>query len=130
MARHDHPYFIFRLQNRVGHPFKPLNLVDCQNLIFEPDPFRFPHLKLAYSCLEKGGTATCVLNAANEIAVEAFLNKKISFLNMFKLVEMSLEKSIFVNNPNLEDYLYADSETRKITSELISKILYRLFNFY
>ena len=109
--------------NRVGHPFKPLNLVDCQNLtFFEPDPFRFPHLKLAYSCLEKGGTATCVLNAANEIAVEAFLNKKISFLNMFKLVEMSLEKSIFVNNPNLEDYLYADSETRKITSELISKI--------
>ena len=109
--------------DRINHPFKPLSLIDCQNLtFFKPDEFRFPHLQLAYSCLEKGGTATCVLNAANEIAVEAFLNKQISFLNMFKLVEMSLEKSIFVNNPNLEDYLYADSETRKITSELISKI--------
>ena len=68
------------------------------------------------------GTAPCVLNAANEIAVDAFLNKKISFLNMFKLIEMSLEKSIFVNNPNLEDLLSTDLETRKITSELITKI--------
>ena len=49
-------------------------------------------------------------------------SKKISFVNMFKLIEMSLEKSIFVNDPSLEDYLYVDSETRKITSELISKI--------
>jgi 1-deoxy-D-xylulose-5-phosphate reductoisomerase len=72
--------------------------------------------------LAKGGTSTCSLNAANEISVDAFLNKKISFLNMFKLIEMSLEKSIFVNDPSLEDYLYVDSETRKITSELISKI--------
>ena len=45
-----------------------------------------------------------IINAANEIAVDAFLNKKISFLNMFKVIEKSLEKSIFVSNPNLDDY--------------------------
>ena len=98
-------------------------MVDYSRLTFlDPDKLRFPHLQLAYDCLAKGGTSTCSLNAANEIAVDAFLNKKISFVNMFKLIEMSLEKSIFVNDPSLEDYLYVDSETRKITSELISKI--------
>jgi 1-deoxy-D-xylulose-5-phosphate reductoisomerase len=109
--------------NRIKYPFKPLNLVDYSKLTFlNPDKSRFPHLQLAYDCLAKGGTSTCSLNAANEISVDAFLNKKISFVNMFKLIEMSLEKSIFVNDPSLEDYLYVDSETRKITSELISKI--------
>jgi len=108
---------------RIKYPFKPLNLIDCSKLtFFQPDKLRFPHLQLAYDCLRLGGSSTCSLNAANEIAVNAFLNKKISFVNMFKLIEMSLEKSIFVNDPSLEDYLHVDSETRKITSELISKI--------
>tara|TARA_B100000579_G_scaffold286857_1_gene237819 strand:- start:8484 stop:9647 length:1164 start_codon:yes stop_codon:yes gene_type:complete len=109
--------------SRINYPFKPLSLVDCNRLNFsKPDKKKFPHLQLAYNCLEKGRGATCVLNAANEVAVDAFLKQKISFLNMFNLIEMSLEKSIFVNNPKLEDYLYLDSETRKITSELISKL--------
>ena len=108
---------------RIKYPFRGLSLIDSSALTFlKPDKFRFPHLQLAYDCLERGGGATCALNASNEIAVEAFLNKKISFLNMFKLIEKSLEKSIFVNNPKLEDYLHIDFETRKITSELISKI--------
>tara|TARA_B100000902_G_C27316685_1_gene921761 strand:+ start:1932 stop:3098 length:1167 start_codon:yes stop_codon:yes gene_type:complete len=108
---------------RHDYPSKSLNLVECANLsFFAPNKSKFPHLELAYNCLRLGGTAPCVLNAANEIAVDAFLNKKISFLNMFKLIEMSLEKSIFVNNPNLEDLLSTDLETRKITSELITKI--------
>ena len=107
---------------RVAFPFKALNLVDCGNLCFlKPDTLKFPHLKLAYSCLKKGGTATCALNAANEVAVDAFLNKKLSFLNMFKVVEKSLEKSIFVSNPKLQDYLTVDNEVRKIATRLIYK---------
>jgi len=88
---------------------------------FDPDNSKFPHLQLAYDCLSRGGTAACSLNAANEVVVEAFLNKKISFLNMIKIIEKSLEKSIFVSNPDLNDYLHVDLETRKITTELISK---------
>ena len=108
---------------RIKYPFKSLNLIDYSKLtFFQPDKLRFPHLQLAYDCLKRGGSSTCSLNAANEIAVNAFLNKKISFVNMFKLVEKSLEKSIFVNNPQLDDYLHIDVETRKITSELIHKI--------
>ncbi len=109
--------------NRIKYPFKKLDLTDYNKLnFFKPDKARFPHLQLAYDCLALGGTSTCSLNAANEIAVNAFLNKKISFVKMFKLIEMSLEKSIFVSDPGLEDYINVDSETRKITSELISKI--------
>ena len=69
-----------------------------------------------------GGTAPCILNAANEIAVEAFLNKKIKFLDMIKIVEKSLENFTFVKNPNLDDYLSADAETRLIANNLIKKL--------
>jgi 1-deoxy-D-xylulose-5-phosphate reductoisomerase len=108
---------------RISFPFKALSLVDCGSLCFlKPDTARFPHLKLAYSCLKNGGTATCALNAANEVAVEGFLNGKLTFLNMFKLIEKSLEKSIFVSSPKLQDYLTVDNEVRKTATQLISKI--------
>ncbi|MBF25020.1 MAG: 1-deoxy-D-xylulose-5-phosphate reductoisomerase [Flavobacteriales bacterium] len=108
--------------NRINYPFQPLSLIECQGLNFyKPDKIKFPHLDLAYQCLISGGTSSCSLNAANEVAVDAFLNKKISFVNMFKVVEKSVEKSIFVTNPNLDDYLYVDKKTRELTRELISK---------
>ena len=109
--------------NRGSRMSSYFDLSEIKSLNFlKPDLNRFPHLKLAYDCLSMGGGATCSLNAANEIAVEAFLDKKISFLNMFKVVEKSLEKSIFVTNPKLQDYLSIDQETRKITSKLISEL--------
>lgn len=108
--------------HRKTHPIKDFKLSKIQTLsFFEPDPSKFPHLKLAYDCLSTGGSSACSLNAANEVVVEAFLNKKISFLNMIKIIEKSLEKSIFVSNPTLDDYLQVDLETRKITHELIYK---------
>tara|TARA_Y100001968_G_C19434284_1_gene758764 strand:+ start:2010 stop:3176 length:1167 start_codon:yes stop_codon:yes gene_type:complete len=107
---------------RQTHPIKNFNLSKITELtFFDPNKSKFPHLQLAYDCLQKGGTAACSLNAANEIVVDAFLNKKIGFLNMIKIIENSLEKSIFVSNPNLDDYLQVDLETRKITTELIYK---------
>ena len=77
---------------------------------------------MAYSALGLGGTAPCALNAANEIAVDAFLNKKISYLDMFKIVEKSLENFIFVNHPNIEDYLFVDKETRKLAKKIITEL--------
>ena len=108
--------------NRKTHPIKDFNLSKMSELTFcGPDKSKFPHLQLAYDCLCRGGTAACSLNAANEIVVDAFLSKKIGFLNMIKIIEKSLEKSIFVGNPNLDDYLQVDLETREITTELIYK---------
>ena len=101
---------------------KDLDLTSVEKLeFFSPDPVRFPHLDLAYRCLDLGGSAACALNAANEVVVEAFLKEKIGFLNMYKIIALSLEKSIFVKNPTLEDYLSVDAETRKTTNKLIYK---------
>jgi len=109
--------------NRSKHPISEFNLSKIKDLtFFEPDKFKFPHLQLAYDCLKKGGSAGCSLNAANEIAIEAFLNKKITFLNMIKLIEKSLEKSIFVSDPSIEDYINIDLDTRQKTIELISSL--------
>ena len=116
-------FYALNFPNRMPRNFKSLNLADLKKLSFlKPSISKFPHLRLAYDCLVSGGTSPCTLNAANEVAVNAFLNKKISFLNMFKVIEKSLEKSIFVTNPKLDDYLCVDKETRKITTHLISKL--------
>ncbi len=108
--------------DRINYPIDDFDLAKIQSLTFlKPDKVRFPHLRLAYECLAKGGTYACSLNAANEVAVDAFLNKQVSFLGMIKVIEKSLEKSIFVQNPKIEDYLCVDFETRKIATQLIYK---------
>tara|TARA_Y100000589_G_scaffold87144_2_gene81228 strand:- start:20823 stop:21989 length:1167 start_codon:yes stop_codon:yes gene_type:complete len=108
---------------RKGAYTQDWNIMDLKSLNFSiPDTNKFPHLALAYSALEAGGTAPCALNAANEIAVDAFLNKKISYLDMFKIVEKSLENFIFVNRPNIDDYLRVDLETRSFAKKIISKL--------
>ena len=106
---------------RLSHKKFDLSKIKALNFL-KPDVKKFPHLELAYEALNLGGTAPCVVNAANEIAVEAFLGKKISFLDMFKIVEKSLEKSIFVKNPNIDDYLTVDVETRKIANKIIKTL--------
>ena len=74
---------------------------------------------MAYSSLKKGGNSPCVLNAANEIAVSAFLEDKIGFLNMSDLIANCMEKITFVKNPNLEDYIKTDMETRLLAKKLL-----------
>ena len=99
-----------------------LNLSEIKSLNFlDPNLELFPHLRLAIESMEKGGTTPCALNAANEVSVDAFLNKKINFLDMVKIVEKSLENFTFVKNPKLKDYLSVDNETRLIAGELIEK---------
>ena len=79
----------------------------------------FRNLDLAYQSLEKGGNMSCILNAANEIVVESFLNDKIGFLSMSDIIENCMEKITFVKNPSLEDYINTDVETRILARELL-----------
>tara|TARA_B100001250_G_scaffold407366_1_gene427993 strand:+ start:226 stop:1386 length:1161 start_codon:yes stop_codon:yes gene_type:complete len=105
---------------RTSYDGKSFDLSDVGKLHFlKPNYIKFPHLKIAYEALDCGGSAPCVMNACNEVVVEAFLNKKIKFTDMFKIIEKCLEKSIFVAKPTLEDYLIIDQEARKKTKLLI-----------
>lgn len=104
---------------RISTDVKPLHLSSNGNLTFEePDPERFPSLLLARNALEMGDSAPCVLNAANEIAVGAFLKKKIQFLEIATIVEKVLSKHKTYPLKTIEDVIEVDRETRRIT-ELI-----------
>ena len=106
--------------SRINNNFKRFSFFDYPNFSFEkPDEKVFRNLFLAKKAIYKSGNMPCVLNAANEIAVEAFLKEKIGFLNMSDLIENCMEKITFVKNPTLEDYLHCDSETRRLAKKLI-----------
>ena len=108
--------FPYRLKN----DFKRFNFLDYPELTFEKaDTNTFRSLGLAYRAMNMGGNSACVLNAANEIAVEAFLNDKIGFLNMSDLIDNCLEKITFVKNPSLEDYIETDEQTRILAKKLL-----------
>ena len=99
--------------NRIESGVAPLDLFEVATLNFvAPDFERFPCLALAYQALRTGGTAPTVLNAANEVAVEAFLNKKISFLEIPKLINDVLTAHVSVPVNTLDDVLLADAEAR------------------
>jgi 1-deoxy-D-xylulose-5-phosphate reductoisomerase len=94
--------------------------MDYPSLTFEKaDSNTFRNLSLAYYSMEKGGNSACILNAANEIVVDAFLKDKIGFLQMSDVVENCLEKATFVPNPNYEDFVSSDQESRQIAQQLI-----------
>lgn len=105
---------------RLKNNFKRFSFFDYPSLTFEKaDTKTFRNLELAYRSLEKGGNMSCILNAANEIVVEAFLNDKIGFLSMSDVIENCMEKITFVKNPSLEDYIKTDIETRILARELL-----------
>jgi len=105
---------------RLVNNFTRFSFLDYPNLTFEkPDLKTFKNLSLAYSAMEKGGNTPCVLNAANEIAVAAFLEEKISFLNMSDLIANCMEKITFVANPSLNDYVSTDEATRVLAKKLL-----------
>lgn len=106
--------------NRLKNNFKRFNFFDYPRLTFEKaDPKTFRNLTLAYKAMNKGGNSPCVLNAANEIAVTAFLNDKIGFLNMPDLIDNCIEKITFVKTPSLEDYIETDQQTRILAKKLL-----------
>lgn len=102
--------------------FERFNFLDYPSLIFlKPDMEVFKNLKLAFQAIEYGGNMPAILNAANEIAVSAFLDKKISFLGMSDLIEDVMHLADLNHNTDLENYLESDTLSRKTAWELIGK---------
>lgn len=98
---------------RLYSDFERFSFLDYPNLSFEkPDTDTFRCLSLGFDAMNKGGNAPCVLNAANEVAVHAFLSDKISFLMIAEVIEKTLEKASFIKNPTYEDYVGSDKEAR------------------
>lgn len=101
--------------------FERLDFTKCSQLTFEqPDPTRFRNLALAFEAMQRGGNMPCALNAANEIAVDAFLHERIGFLQMSNLIETVLERTTFIATPSYNDYVACDTETRQLARELIA----------
>ncbi|GMQ29183.1 1-deoxy-D-xylulose-5-phosphate reductoisomerase [Algoriphagus confluentis] len=112
--------FALSYPHRLKSDFERFDFTKYPQLTFEqPDMKTFRNLQLAFDALAKGGNAPCVLNAANEIAVAAFLNREVGFLEMSDLIEETLTKASFVAHPSLEDYVASDAEARMITENLI-----------
>ncbi len=98
-----------------------LTIADYSHLeFFAPDFERFPLLKLAYHSLERGGNVACVVNAANEIAVAAFLKGRTGFLDIQRIIERSLEAIPFIKAPGYDDYVATNAETRRFAESIIN----------
>ncbi len=105
---------------RIKSDFPRFNFANQPSLTFEqPDYKTFRNLQLAFIALEKAGNQPCILNAANEIAVEAFLTDKIGFMQMSDLIENTLAKVSFIQKPSLADYIESDKEARELANEYI-----------
>lgn len=114
-------HYAFFFPERKSTSFKRLSFTEMNQLTFEqPDPITFRNLGLAYEAMEKGGNMACILNAANEIAVQAFLEDKIKFLEIAELNERCMNAVSFIGKPSIDDYVDTDAETRRIAHSFLS----------
>ena len=105
--------YAFSFPGRLMTDFPRFDFTTCSQFTFElPDRDLFRNLGLAYEALNKGGNMPCILNAANEIAVQAFLEDRISFLGMPRLIEKCMHSVSFIQKPTYEDYVQTNMETR------------------
>lgn len=112
--------YAFSFPQRFTNDFDRFSFADYPELNFEkPDTKIFRNLAVSFEALEKGGNWPCILNGANEVAVEAFLAKKIGFLEIPEVIEKSLERSDYIKAPALEDYFESDRQARATARELI-----------
>lgn len=116
------------IQYALGYPqritsmFPRLNFSDYPSLTFEKaDVSVFRNLSIAFAALERGGNTCCALNAANEVAVDAFLNGKSAFLEMSSIIEKTIEKVSFIQKPCFKDYVETDKEARTIAASFVRK---------
>lgn len=97
-----------------------LDFVKCHTLTFEaPDTTRFRNLALAYEALHQGGNMPCIVNAANEVVVAAFLKDQISFLGMSDVIEKTMGRVTFIQTPTYEDYVETDALARRVAAEMV-----------
>lgn len=112
--------YAFSYPRREKASFPRIDFSRCTQLTFEqPDTDRFRNLALAYEALHQGGNMPCIVNAANEVVVDAFLHDRISFLGMSDAIEQTMQRVPFLKKPTYEDYVATDAEARRITSSLI-----------
>ena len=108
--------------DRIPTNVEKLDLCKIKKVnIFKPDLNKYPCLELAYHSLKLKKSAPTVLNAANEVAVEAFLEEKIKFLSIPKVVEKTLNKSSIYNINSIKDVIEIDKESRNVTEDLINQ---------
>lgn len=112
--------FALGFPNRLKSDFPRFDFTKYPSLTFEqPDTETFRNLQLAFEAMDKGGNLACIMNAANEIAVEAFLQDKIGFLQMSDLIENCMNKVTFIPQPSIDDYIQTDQETRRLAQTLV-----------
>lgn len=113
--------YAFSYPFRLKASFDRLDFTRCNHLTFEqPDTERFRNLALAYEALHQGGNMACILNAANEVVNAAFLQDRISFLGMSRVIEETMRQAQFIASPTYEDYVASDMEARRIAEEKIN----------
>ncbi len=106
--------------NRIPSDFPRFDFSQYGSLTFEkPDLETFRNLGLAFEAMQKGGNVPCVLNSANEVAVEQFLKEKIGFMEMSEIIEACMAKVPYIAKPVLDDYISSDEEARRIAKELV-----------
>ncbi len=114
--------YVLSYPERLKSGFPRFNFTDYPELTFEqPDIDTFRNLKLSYQALEKGGNLPCILNAANEIVVDAFLKGILGFLQMSDVIAECMDFMPFLGHPTLEDYIETDKETRIKAKEIIDR---------
>lgn len=105
---------------RIKSPTPFLDFTKHNQLTFEePDFKRFRNLEIAYQAMKQGGNLPCIINAANEVVVDAFLHDKVGFIEMSDIIEKTIHRLAFISNPTYEDYVACDAETRIIASEFL-----------
>lgn len=111
--------FAFTYPERLKTEFERFNFLNYPELTFEqPDRDTFKNLNLAFKAMDLGGTAACALNAANEIAVQLFLEDKIGFLDIAEINERTMYDTSLIEKPTLQDYITTDSNARELARKI------------
>ncbi len=116
--------YAFSFPKRWESNDKRFSFSDGVQLEFkQPDLKKFPCLGLAYEAMAKGGNMPCILNAANEVAVAAFLSNRLQFTRLPQVLIATMEKHPFITNPTFDDYINTDKEARRIAAEIINSVM-------
>lgn len=112
--------YAFSYPYRWQSSFPRVDFAALGSLNFEnPDPVRFRNLALAFEAIERGGNMPCILNAANEVCVDAFLHGRVGFLAMSDVIETTMQRVGYIAQPTYDDYVATDAEARNVARELI-----------
>lgn len=112
--------YAFAYPNRLKSNFERLDIFKLGTMTFEePDTDKFRNLAFAFDAANKGGNMPCIVNAANEIVVEAFLKEKIGFLEMSDIIEKTMQRASFIQKPTYDDYVLSNTEAREVATSLI-----------